>query len=280
MAFERHPAFSPAPTPESRLWRYMSLPKYLSLIQRSELFLSSLELMARTDPFEGSLPLSKFRHRKWNNLEDIPEHILRKPPWYPEMVGFEHFRKLVEHDIRRSFAFRRSFFINCWHISEHESSAMWDIYSRRDEGIAIVSSESHIESALIDCGNPVFGGCVMYEDYSKEDLVLDDWFVFTPILHKRVSFAHEKEYRLVYWDTSVTHKAGSGLTPVERELEEIEAQKPFPGHYVSCDLNRMIEAIYVSPLAPDWFLEIVKHVSESAGLPTPVKSELLAEPMR
>lgn len=114
---------------------------------------------------------------------------------------------------------------------------MWDIYSRRDEGIAIVSSESRIESALLDYENSVFGGCVTYEDYSKENLALDDSFAFTPILHKRVSFAYEREYRLVYWDTSVTHKAGSGLAPVERELEEIEAQKPFPGHYVSCDLR-------------------------------------------
>ncbi|HEX6370331.1 MAG TPA: DUF2971 domain-containing protein [Longimicrobium sp.] len=280
MAFERHPAFTPAPNPESRLWRYMSVPKYLSLIQRSGLFLSSLELMALTDPFEGSLPLSKFRHRDWNSREDIPEQILPKLPGYFEAVGLKHYRDLVEHDIRRSFAFRRSYFINCWHINEHESAAMWDIYSRRDEGIAIVSSESRIESALIDWGNPIYGGCVTYGDYMKADLEFDEWFAFTPILHKRVDFAYEKEYRLVYWDSSVTHKDGSGSTLVERELKEIEQQKVVPGHYVSCDLRKMIEAIYVSPLAKDWFLEIVTHVSESAGLPTPIKSELLAEPLR
>ena len=30
--------------------------------------------------------------------------------------------------------------VNCWHINEHESAAMWDLYLKSNEGIAIQST--------------------------------------------------------------------------------------------------------------------------------------------
>jgi hypothetical protein len=66
MTFKRHPTFTPTPNEDSKLWRYMNLPKFLSLLQTKSLFLCNLELMARSDLFEGTLPSSRFKHRKWN----------------------------------------------------------------------------------------------------------------------------------------------------------------------------------------------------------------------
>jgi hypothetical protein len=306
MAFERHPAYSPAPTAESRLWRYMSLPKYLSLLQRNELFFSGLELMARTDPFEGSLAPSRFIHRQWSSLDDVPEEILQKLPGYLRAgesgleTALQRYIGAAEHRIRQTYAYRRSYFVNCWHLSEHESSAMWDIYSRRNEGIAVVSCESRIEAALSGYAESIYGGRVTYGDYSAEKFVIDEGNAFTPILHKRLSFAYEAEYRLVYWDTSVTHKQirshdgvfnwngklfpdtdGSRVTTVPREVEEIERLEPCLGHYVACDLNELVGAVYISPLAENWFLDVVQRASELSGLQAQiVRSSLLAEPLR
>jgi hypothetical protein len=280
MTFTEHPEFFPAPTPESRLWRYMSLAKYLSLIQRRALFFSSLELMAATDPFEGSLPSSRFKYREWNSLDDLPEHVRRMLSMYRGRGGIEGYRDFVDQEVQRTYAYRKSFFVNCWHLNDYESSAMWNIYSSQNEGIAIVSSESRIAAAMSEQSKRIFGGRVSYGDYADENFVLNEWSAFPPILHKRVSFAYEDEYRLVYWDTSVTHVQGSGVELVERDLEEIKEQVASPGHYVACDLNKLIDKVMVSPLAVDWFFEVVREVSESVGLPTPVKSNLLTEPLR
>lgn len=290
MPFKRHPTFQPAPSEESKLWRYMGLPKYLSILQDRSLFFCSLEMMARTDPFEGTLPASRFVHRKWASIDDVPEHI-RDKFLRPD---------IAELRIRQAYASRKSYFINCWHLSEFESAAMWDIYSRKNEAIAIKSSESRFQAAFANAHHDIMGGKIVYGDYFDEDFEMDDSNAFTPVLHKRNSFFYEQEYRLVYWDTSIISKqirsqngffrwnghvvpdiTGSGITNVPRSEEEIENLPVKPGHSINCDINALVEAIYISPSAKDWFLNVVKDVSLKYGLEAPVdRSPLMSKPLR
>ena len=212
MAFERHPAFKQAPDKKSKLWRYMGLPKYLSLLQRNALFFRNLELTARTDPFEGTLPSSRFRHRSWNSIEDMPESFQNRAKELLKQGNCDanHFiqqqKDIAELRIRQAYAGRRSYFINCWHLSEFESSAMWDIYSKRNEGIAILSSEAHIEKAFSESNQSIMGGEIIYGDFFDDEFIIDDQNAFSPVLHKRNSFSHEHEYRLIHWDTAVVSK--------------------------------------------------------------------------
>ncbi len=301
MPLEKHSVFVPAPTRSSPLWRYMNLPKFLSMLQKKVLYFYNLELMARKDPFEGTLPSSRFQHRQWRTVDDMPADARGRLHGVTDLSrGFDNFKNLAEQSIRQAYAYRRSFFINCWHLSEFESSAMWNIYSRRDEGIAIVSSEERLDAALAWSPYNVFGGRVQYEDYSRDDFVMDEGNVFTPVLYKRLSFSYENEYRLVYWDTSVTHKlieaqggfynlkgqlipnfSSSGKTVVGRELGEIEKMEPRPGHKLYCDINKLIEKICISPLAESWFVDVVIAACKTYGLQTPIsRSELLASPLR
>lgn len=306
MALKSHKVFIPAPSRSSALWRYMSLAKFLSLLQEKALYLCNLELMARADPFEGTLPSSRFRHRQWKDMDDAPQDIKgRLAGFLPRgvtdlRVGFENLKDLAELRIRQAYAHRRSYFVNCWHLNDFESSAMWDIYSRRDEGIAIVSTEERLEAALALCPYNIFAGCVRYDDYSSDKFVMEEGNGFTPVLYKRISFAYENEYRLLYWDTSVTHKqieargghfewqgqtfpdfTGSGKTTVGREEDEIERMDPRPGQPISCDLNTLIGKVCVSPLSPPWFTNVVSSACQTYGLKAPVtRSELLASPLR
>ena len=305
MPFKRHAAFTRAPTTASRLWRYMSLAKFLSVLQSRAIFFGSLELMARSDPFEGTLPPSRFVHRRWAKVEDVPEgirdrlHGFLKPGEGLER-GLSRFKDLAELRIRQAYAYRRSYFVSCWHLNDYESAAMWDVYSRRDEGIAIVSSEDRFESGFAAEDRVIYGGTVAYGDYASEDLVIDDKNAFRPVLHKRISFAHEREYRLVHWDTSVTHKriqavggrfdwdghaipdvARLQTSTVGRTEAEIEAAPVKGGHALECSINELIEAVYVSPTAEPWYEELVRNVGRTYGLSAPVsRSELLASPMR
>jgi hypothetical protein len=306
MPFQRHPSFIPASAPDFPLWRYMSLPKYLSLLQKNALFFSNLEHMAGTDPFEGTLPRQRFQHREWTSVADVPAELRESLPGFlrPGEEGvetaLEHYKKHRERRIRQAYAYRRSCFVNCWHLSAHESSAMWDVYSRRDEGIAVVSSEERIANALSGCELEVFGGKIVYGDYTDEQFVIDDSNAFNPMLHKRQSYSYEAEYRLVYKDPNVTHKkiyaengvfrwgeiailddTNVGTTIVPRTEEEIEEFIPPPGMELPCDVQALIEKVYVSPLAPAWFHDAIKNASSTYGLCVPIiKSDLLAEPLR
>lgn len=160
--------------------------------------------------------------------------------------------------------------------------------------------KARIQSALHDVGVSIFGGKIEYGDYGSEAFEMDENNAFTPILHKRLSFSYEAEYRLVYWDTSVVQKElvaqngvfhwgdkilpdidGRGKIKVSKEPEEINLVEPRPGHDMACDVNALANKIYVSPLAADWFVEVVKVATESYGLTAPVtRSSLLADPLR
>lgn len=304
MAFKRHPAFTPAPSEEARLWRYMSLPKFLSLIQQNFLFMGNLELMARDDTFEGVLPSANFVHRKWKSVSDVPMSTLNelKMNVIYHKTGdlqacLENYKEVQELRIRQAFAHRRSYFINCWHLNEYESLAMWDMYSRKDEGIAIVSSESNFIDAFSGVHNDIYGGVVEYGDYDCPSFIIDVNNGFNSIMHKRASYDYEREYRLVFWDTEVTHKyipiktveCGSngedslsfGRASMGRSEEEIENIEPKVSFNVKCDLNKLINEIYVSPSAPSWFFDIVNNIVKKYEVNVPVKQSILSkDPLR
>lgn len=304
MTFKTHPVFTPAPTKESKLWRYMSLPKFISLIQQSYLFMYNLELMAKDDIFEGILPYGNFMHREWNSINDVPTSVLDKLKMnviYHEtgdlQTCFEHHKEDQDLRIRQAYAHRRSYFINCWHLNEYESLAMWDMYSRKDEGIAIVSSESNFIDAFSGVHNDIYGGVVEYADYDCPSFIIDVNNGFNSILHKRASYDYEREYRLVFWDTEVTHKyiptqtvefgsngEGSlsfGRMSMGRSEEEIENIEPKVSFNAKCDLNKLINEIYVSPSAPSWFFDIVNNIVKTYEVNVPVRQSILSkDPLR
>ena len=50
--YKKHPEFSPPSQPDSDIWRYMDLAKFLSLLEDEALFFSSASSMS--DNFEGT----------------------------------------------------------------------------------------------------------------------------------------------------------------------------------------------------------------------------------
>ena len=286
------------------LWRYMSLPKFLSLIQQNSLFMGNLERMAHDDKFEGILPSANFVHRKWMSVNDVPLPILNKLKMnviYYEtgnlQACLENYKEVQELRIKQAFAHRRSYFVNCWHLNEYESLAMWDIHSKKDEGIAIVSSESNFIGAFSDLRKDIFGGVVKYADYDCPNFTIDVDNGFNSIMHKRASYDYEREYRLVFWDKEVTHKyittqavefgsngEGSlsfGRASIGRSAEEIENIEPKVSFDAKCDLNKLINEIYVSPSAPSWFFDIVNNIVKKYEVNVPVnQSKLTNDPLR
>ncbi|MEW6766074.1 MAG: hypothetical protein AB1344_09860 [Pseudomonadota bacterium] len=142
----------------------------------------------------------------------------------------------------------------------------------------------------------MFAGCIQYGDYGDLQFTIDDGNAFRPVLYKRQSFYHEAEYRLVYWDSNVTHKQiypingmyqwgdraiyaplGAGAVTVGRPEKEIESIEPAPGKALSCDLALLCERIVISPLAKRWFTDVVKNSCSAWNLDIEVERSNLAD---
>jgi hypothetical protein len=116
---------------------------------------------------------------------------------------------------------------------------------------------------------------------------------------KRMSYQHEKELRIVYWDLEVQEplnvtfqRLSSHMmdhlyrritgeinwTLVEKEAEAVPYKA---GMYVPIALETLLDEVYVSPTAPDWFLDIVQRVCKQFKLSiTPKRSDILSAPIR
>lgn len=142
--------------------------------------------------------------------------------------------------------------VSSWHASDHESEAMWRLYSPMQEALALRSTYHRLRRALPDY---VRIHLVQYGDApsaSDDDPLL-------PFFYKRKAYEHEKELRAVIDQSQATEKA-------------IEEQT---GWHLRVDVGELLECVYVSPFAQRWFYELVQGILRRYRLPIPVEySEL------
>lgn len=252
MPFVKHQILS-LPDDSQILWRYLDLPKFMSLIQRKALFFPWINKL-KDDPWEGRPSKLNFDEnrivpvRTVNGKDNPIENRLLK-----EILGGSE--KIEEH--RKAYLkMSRIFFVNCWHMNDGESDSQWKIYGTSPFSMAIVSSFLDLSNSIND-GNEIYGASVSYYDPQRD--VTPDGNAFFLATCKRKAFIHEKEFRLVYCDHSLLH--GS--------------ENP-SGVFISVNLETMIKKVVVSPLAPEWFVEEVKTFMQAHGLRIDcVKSDLL-----
>lgn len=214
--YEEDSRFEKPENPGAKIWRYMDLAKFISLIDTSCLYFCQIDSL--NDSFEGSLWPSRLLNRSEENSAKLFAEKMRS--YYPQLK------------------------VNCWHIAENESAAMWKLYSEANAGIAVQSTFSGLCESLERCSLEVRIGTVRYINYDEEYFAEghgDD--IFTPFLYKRLSFEHERELRAIIWDPEGVYK------PDERG-----------GLYVRVDLKKLIRTAYVSPDSPQWIKRLVDSV--------------------
>lgn len=231
--YKEHQYFEQPRNESEKVWRFMDFTKLISLLESSSLYFSCADKFE--DPFEGSYP-----------REDVSavEDFLRKDEFSNEE------QKNMIRKLWNGSNFRKSIFINCWHLNNHESAAMWKLYLKSSEGIAIQSTYQKLKNSF-ESEQPVYLGQVKYIDYETE------WLGFprnalNPFVHKRKSFEHEKEVR------AIAHRLFEKNDNINGNKEfEI---KPVHGLHIPINLDVLIEKIYVAPNAEIWFLDIVKSI--------------------
>jgi hypothetical protein len=159
---------------------------------------------------------------------------------------------------------RFAHFINCWHMNENESVAMWGLYAE-GEGVAIRSSYSKLCASFKPTDTKIYIGCVQYQDYDSMHHY-NYWNVIDPFLMKRKGFEHERELRAIVWDIEKIN------------LRELSVPPPEKGLNLGVDIGSLVDAIYVSPNSPDHFRETVEDVTRRYNCDKPVLKSSLDDP--
>lgn len=264
---------------EEYLYRYISFESFVGIVQNKALTFVLPELW--DDPKEGT---------PFRSLVSNLEH------------GYE--KIVLQTMYNKTYA-------QCW-TKLSESDAMWRIYSFNDRAIQIKASEEKLK-ALPD----IYVVPVDYLDQFDFDTkklanpsnILDEFLC--SLAMKRRAFEHEKEVRLIkpylfqddddikrHYDT---FRALAGLYKDKdsRSVELLESM--YPGQSVedqaksvlkllnlgnerqktieiSFDtISSFIAGVKIHPLAPDWYVDVVKKYCETNGLPFDGRSTLYSK---
>lgn len=234
------------PSGEQVIWRYMDFTKFVSILDTKSLFFTRSDRF--DDPFEGSITKLHLESRKssLHNTSNIEEAL-------------ENWSKGTEK-------IRESILINCWHMNDYESAAMWRLYLQSSEGIAIKSTVSRFCESFRNSSKSVFVGRVEYIDYQKDMIPWGN--ILSSFLYKRASFSHENEVRAILWDWQFQSSNGTAATPYEY------------GVNVDIDLEELIEDIYIPPTAQAWFKDLVVSVLKRYNLnKNVIQSDLNSKPL-
>ncbi|MBN1805649.1 MAG: hypothetical protein JW837_10390 [Sedimentisphaerales bacterium] len=231
--YKENPQFKPPNDENAKIWRYMSFDRYKDILSSGSLYFCSGNKLKENDPYEGS-------YLSFELLKNISKK---------NAIEFANKMKSCGPHIK----------VNCWHLNEYESVAMWKIYGK---AIALQSTFICLVKALEKCPCAVHIGQVFYIVSGEESFKTDGPVtVFVPWLHKHRSFDYERELRAIIWETEYMPVLGDGsvLAPV--------------------DLVTLIKAVYISPTVPSDVKVKVEEINRTYSVAVPVfQSELASVP--
>lgn len=225
-----HPAFVDPENDKLCLWRYMDFEKFILLLSSSSLYFSRADYFQIEDPFEGSFPKKEYEHQIKQTSETASRNMYK--------IG------------------STNSFVNCWHLSEYESLAMWKLYSKDEKGIAIKTNLQNFKDSFHKCERNIFAGKIDYIDYETECFYgssshnYTSMNLFSLFIHKRKIYSYEKEFRAICSDSN-----GNNLKGLSIEV----------------DLNNLIQEIYLSPYSDENQLSNVQNKIKELNLNYEVK---------
>jgi hypothetical protein len=215
--FKEHLSFIAPKDENDRIWRYMDLTKFLSLLMNESLYFARADKLG--DPFEGSYTRKALIAKNYGGKS--------YSKWYERL--------------------KSKMLINCWHVNEYESEAMWKLYSKSNEGIAIQSTYYRLINSLEKDRHYIeHVGLVNYLDYEKESFSTGN--ACNTFVIKSKSYECERELRAIIvlnsWNPGTnSHK------------ETVEHGKSIPIH-----LDILIEKVYVAPHSEGWIFELIQQI--------------------
>lgn len=234
------------PEATATLWRYMSLAKFCSLLDREALFFSLVSDME--DRHEGFIypPTPREHGDSLGQVESLAHNLL--------------------HEIARTAL------VSCWTESVHESSLMWKNYGG-PEGVAVRTTFQGLRDSIRLVEElPVTFGRVGYVDYRNEV----PRFGRAPLLHKRMEYREEGEVRAILpgppWDFPKLGDVPEVRIPLDPDVAEQR------GRYIPVDLEVLVQEIVLPPQATPWFAQVVKSVLDGSPISSRVTRSAIESP--
>ncbi|MQU28690.1 hypothetical protein GHO29_19640 [Pseudomonas helleri] len=265
---------------DTKVFRYMDLAKFLSLIHQKTIFFArassyedSLEGMpTELDEYLGSdlaELLDVALNSSWPSMSpDTSEEGRRKkedaikkaksnyenrtiktifgPQKASQFADYSSVQKAVSNWVD----------VSCWHTdaSDVESMAMWKIYGGGSASVCVESTVGEvIRSMSIAPELNVYAGVVSYIDYRNDYVGVDEPLKF--FFNKSKYYAFEKELRFVLHSTL---------------LKDLNVPRNEFGTSVDVDPMVLIKGVMVSPAASQWFFDLIELVMKDSGYSVPV----------
>ena len=217
--------------------------RYMDLAKFMGMVTSNKLFLPRSDLFEDDY------ERTWSR--GTIEKLSNNKPSSPELMS-QRPGSFLDQKLTDQLELRMRSYISCWHMNEHESFGMWKLYTKSDQAIALVSSARQLQAALPEDSAM---GKVKYIDYETEFIPVNDK---APFFHKRKAFEHEREIRaLIQPDNINTLRYGVSI-PIE--------------------LENFVNEIYVSPMAPYWYTEMLRDVLTKYDINIAINQSSLDKP--
>lgn len=221
---------------KTKLWRYIDLAKFVSLLDSRSLWL------ARSDTFrdqgEGQFPQEmrvaiELAYESFTEKEDSPIHNA--------------------NDFQEYLC--KNAYVSCWHKNVDENMVMWELYGRDSNSVAIQTTAGKLKTNIsnIDSGGLEFH--LKNVQYSRAQDVKGKLNYSAPFFIKRPHFSFEQEARILL-------STYSAISP----------NKDTPlGKMVELDAVEAIEKVLVHPDSQDWFVQVVKSISDKYDLKASVE---------
>jgi len=216
----------------STVWKYLSFDSFMHLISFRKIPLIRIDQFE--DKFEGKVDKENFKDGKIKTILDNIDISKRE-----SRADLLYVNRLFN-------------FASCWCIEENESAAMWKIFGKSKNCVAITSTYKILKDNL---PNNLMIGMInyvtdMYKEYTEKQL--DN--MHTYIMSKRKSYNYEKEIRIIDYDT-------------DRYLEFLKTKddigyiKTIPKvKYAYFDIENIVDKIFISPAASVWYIDLIKDV--------------------
>ena len=242
-----------------KIWRYIDLAKFVNMLATGTVRFTCISEFK--DPYEGWLPRSyikalmdlnrSYLDQMQQTRDAIAAHYPHADPAHLDAIVQYGQRRLNMQQLLRET--NDKFGATCWHINDHESEAMWQLYGPAGNGIAIESTKARLESALQ--GDDIHIDRVRYMNFDDDPIEKGHRYIMPFI--KRISFAHEQELRAI-----------------------VKLPAPRTGTAIPCDMNTLIARIHIAPGATAFYADTVRYVIEraEAKIEAPVVLSRLLEP--
>lgn len=167
-----------------------------------------------------------------------------------------------KEDVRKIFPTCREWiYVSCWHLSEFESSAMWQLYGAERNSICIFTTVEKLSNQIDhdDTVDTIKLENVHYLDHATAKFSSDP---LRPFISKALPFSFEKEIRIIALNSKVdlvkfTENQTNGINMKINSLSEL------------------IDKIVISPNAESWFKECVQNLCSQYGLNVAVETSSL-----